>query len=92
MDLALGHTCTILDECERHGLPRKQAAHVPATAFWKTALAPLLAGSTTARSSFRDIADPVRLSRQGVDALSDGEVAFALAHNKKGEKPGGWKL
>jgi hypothetical protein len=37
MDLALGHTRTILDECERQGLLRNQAAYVLATAFWETA-------------------------------------------------------
>jgi putative chitinase len=37
MDLSLGHTRTILDECERQGLLRNQAAYVLATAFWETA-------------------------------------------------------
>jgi hypothetical protein len=51
----------------------------------------LLAGCTTARGSFCDIADPIRLSPQAVDVLSDAEVAAALAHNKKGEKLCGWQ-
>jgi putative chitinase len=37
MDLSLGHTRTILDECERQGLLRNQAAYVLATALWETA-------------------------------------------------------
>ena len=37
MDLSLGHTRTILDECERQRLLRNQAAYVLATAFWETA-------------------------------------------------------
>jgi hypothetical protein len=50
----------------------------------------LLAGCTTASGSFCDIAGPIRLSPQTVDALSEGEVAAALAHNKKGERLCGW--
>ena len=37
MDLALGHTRLLIDECERQGLLRNQCAYVLATAFWETA-------------------------------------------------------
>jgi hypothetical protein len=50
----------------------------------------LVVGCTTARGSFCDIADPIRLSASVVDAMSDQEVAAALAHNRKGEKLCGW--
>lgn len=36
-DLNLGDTRLILNECEKHGLLRNQAAYVLATAFWETA-------------------------------------------------------
>jgi hypothetical protein len=36
-DLSLGDTPLIMDECQRQGLPRNQAAYVLATAFWETA-------------------------------------------------------
>ena len=49
-----------------------------------------LAACTTPRGSFCDVADPIRLSRQAVDGLTESEVAAALAHNKKGERLCGW--
>jgi len=54
-------------------------------------LSMLLAGCTTARGSFCEIEHPLRLSPATVDAMSEGEVAAALAHNRKGEKLCGWK-
>lgn len=37
MDLNLGSTRALIDECRRQGLLRNQAAYVLATAFWETA-------------------------------------------------------
>ena len=37
MDLTLGHTQAIVDECRRQGLLRNQTAYVLATALWETA-------------------------------------------------------
>jgi starvation-inducible outer membrane lipoprotein len=52
----------------------------------------LLAGCTTApRGSFCDIEHPTRLSPATVDAMTDTEVAAALAHNRKGAALCGWK-
>jgi predicted small secreted protein len=51
----------------------------------------LLAGCTTARGSFCDIAHPWRLSQAAIDAMTDAEVAAALAHNRKGEVLCRWK-
>jgi hypothetical protein len=50
-----------------------------------------LAGCTTARGSFCEIADPIRPSVATLAAMSDAEVWDALAHNRKGEKLCGWK-
>jgi Zn-dependent protease with chaperone function len=54
-------------------------------------LALLLAGCTTARGTFCDIAKPIRLSDATIDAMTDQEVAAALAHNRKGAALCGWK-
>jgi predicted small secreted protein len=54
------------------------------------ALVVWVAGCTTARGSFCDISHPWRLSPAAIDAMSDAEVAAALAHNRKGEKLCGW--
>lgn len=37
MDMQLGDTQLIIDECKKHDLTREQAAYVLATAFWETA-------------------------------------------------------
>ena len=50
-----------------------------------------LAGCTTTRGTFCDIAKPVRLSDAAVDALSDAEAGALLSHNRKGAKLCGWK-
>lgn len=55
------------------------------------ALALLLAGCTTAKGTFCDIADPIRPSEQTLAAMTDQEVAAALAHNRKGAALCGWK-
>lgn len=50
-----------------------------------------LAGCTTARGSFCEIASPTRLSTQAIAALSDAEIKKILADNRKGEKLCGWR-
>ncbi|RWN33511.1 MAG: hypothetical protein EOR95_15830 [Mesorhizobium sp.] len=42
-----------------------------------------IAACTTTKGSFCQISDPIRLSSQAVDALSDAEVKAVLAHNRK---------
>lgn len=54
-------------------------------------LALFLAGCTTARGTFCEVAEPNRLSQKSVAALSDAEVAKLQAHNEKGERLCGWK-
>ena len=51
----------------------------------------LLAGCTTTRGSFCDIEHPTRLSPATIDAMTETEVAAALAHNRKGAALCGWK-
>jgi hypothetical protein len=52
----------------------------------------LLAGCVSApRGSFCDVEHPWRLSPATVDAMTDTEVAAALAHNRKGAALCGWK-
>ncbi|MDW6020224.1 hypothetical protein SAZ10_00445 [Mesorhizobium sp. BAC0120] len=46
--------------------------------------------SPTARGSFCDIARPIRLSGATIDAMTDQEVAAALAHNRKGAALCSW--
>lgn len=50
-----------------------------------------LAGCTTTKGSFCQIAKPIRISSEAVDQLSDKEVAALLAHNEKGRKLCGWR-
>lgn len=50
-----------------------------------------LTACTTPRGTFCEIADPIRLSPAAVDAMSDTEVAAALAMNRKGERLCGWR-
>ena len=52
-------------------------------------LAALVAGCTTAKGSFCDIADPIRPAN--VDVLTDAEVAAILKHNERGAALCGWK-
>lgn len=61
--------------------------------MWIVMLLLFLAGATgcqTTSGSFCAIADPIRLSPQSVDALTDREVADILALNEKGAKLCGW--
>ncbi|MCB1484849.1 MAG: hypothetical protein KDJ17_08145 [Hyphomicrobiaceae bacterium] len=51
----------------------------------------LLAACQATGGSFCDIADPIRLSAERIDTLSDAEVARILAHNTKGQRLCGWK-
>lgn len=57
------------------------------------ALAALLAltACQTGKGSFCDIARPIRLSDQAIDAMTDAEVEAALSLNEKGRKLCGWK-
>lgn len=50
-----------------------------------------LAACQTISGDFCDIAKPIRLSHEAIDAMTDGEVAAALAHNRKGEAMCGWR-
>lgn len=50
-----------------------------------------LASCQTADGSWCDIAKPIRFSHETVDAMSDAEVAAALAHNEKGQLLCGWR-
>ncbi len=48
------------------------------------ALFSIIVGCTTIpKGSFCSIADPIRPSQATIDAMSDAEVAAALAHNEK---------
>lgn len=51
----------------------------------------LSACSVTSKGTFCDIARPIRLSDQAIDAMSDREVQDALAHNLKGQRLCGWR-
>lgn len=51
----------------------------------------LLAACTTTKGSFCQIAQPIRLSGETIDHLSDEEVSSVLAANEKGRKLCGWK-
>lgn len=51
----------------------------------------MLAACQTPQGTFCDIAKPIRLSAEAVDAMSDVEVAAALAHNRKGAAMCAWK-
>lgn len=50
-----------------------------------------LAGCQTNGGQFCQISDPIRLSAETVDHLSDEEVAALLAHNAKGARLCGWQ-
>ena len=50
-----------------------------------------LAACQTPSGTFCDIAKPIRLSAQAIDAMTDAEVTATLAHNRKGAKLCGWK-
>lgn len=51
----------------------------------------MLAACQTPQGTFCDIAKPIRLSNETIDAMSDAEVAAALAHNRKGAAMCGWR-
>ncbi|RWO35289.1 MAG: hypothetical protein EOS10_00010 [Mesorhizobium sp.] len=50
-----------------------------------------ISACTTTKGSFCQISEPIRLSSQAVNALSDAEVKTVLAHNRKGERLCRWK-
>lgn len=50
-----------------------------------------LAGCTSVTGSFCSIATPISLSERAIKAMTDSEVAAALAHNEKGAALCGWK-
>lgn len=50
-----------------------------------------LAACQTSSGDWCDIAKPIRLSHEAIDAMSDSEVAAVLAHNRKGEAMCGWR-
>ena len=45
-----------------------------------------ITGCQTTKGSFCQISDPIRLSAETVDRMSDQEVAAVLAHNEKQAK------
>lgn len=51
----------------------------------------LLAACQTPAGDWCDIAKPIRLSQEVIDAMSDSEVAAVLAHNRKGAAMCGWR-
>lgn len=59
----------------------------------KAALLLLLALSacTTTKGTFCSISEPIRLSPQAVDALTDAEARDVLAHNERGKALCGWR-
>lgn len=50
-----------------------------------------LAGCTTARGSFCDIAPQLKYRQQVYDAMTDAEAARHLAYLKTGERLCGWR-
>lgn len=50
-----------------------------------------LAACTPKGGTFCDIAKPLRVTEQTIAAMSDAEVAAALAHNEKGRALCGWR-
>lgn len=50
-----------------------------------------LAGCTTTRGSFCEIASPIRPSAETIAHLTDAEVRQILALNRKGQKLCGWR-
>lgn len=51
----------------------------------------LLAGCVPGGGDFCDIARPLRPTHETLAAMTDAEVAAALAHNRKGEALCGWR-
>ncbi len=51
----------------------------------------LLTACQTPKGDFCQIAHPIRLSQQAIDAMSDEEVKEALAHNRLGARLCKWK-
>lgn len=51
----------------------------------------LLAGCASVAGSFCTVAKPLRPSPEVIAAMSDGEVAAMLSHNRKGAALCGWK-
>ena len=51
----------------------------------------LLSACQTVKGDFCQIAHPIRLSQQAIDAMSDEEVKEALAHNRLGARLCKWK-
>ena len=51
----------------------------------------MLVACQTLQGTFCDIAKPIRLSSETIDAMSDDEVATALAQNRKGAAMCGWR-
>lgn len=50
-----------------------------------------LTACQTPAGDWCDIARPIRLSHDAIDAMSDADVAAVLAHNRKGAAMCGWK-
>lgn len=50
-----------------------------------------LAACQTPSGTFCDIAKPIRLSAQAIDAMTDAEVTATLAHNLKGRRLCRWE-
>jgi hypothetical protein len=50
-----------------------------------------LAGCTTTKGSFCDIARPLRPSAAAIDVMTDAQVKDLVAHNRKGAKLCGWR-
>ena len=51
----------------------------------------LLTACQSTSGDFCQIAHPIRLSQQAIDAMSDEEVKHALAQNRLGQKLCGWR-
>lgn len=52
----------------------------------------IMAGCASApKGGFCSIAEPIRLSEQAIDAMSDAEITKALEHNERGARLCGWK-
>lgn len=51
----------------------------------------LLLAACQTGGEFCDVARPLRPSAATLAAMTDAEVAAALAHNRKGEKLCGWR-
>lgn len=51
----------------------------------------MLAACQTSAGDWCDIAKPIRLSHDAIDAMSDVDIAAVLAHNRKGAAMCGWR-